>query len=688
MNLTNNIFTDAKEIKTFSKSEIIEIKKRLIGFKSKNAEESEITEYIEDQLQLSPTILDSYTKYLDDISNFLNMYIIHSEEDNNSKDYFYIKSGILAQLNSIINNLQDLNSNCSNVKRLLKNGNIFINNLLSDTIGLLRKSNDIASNIINSLKKPQNVYDDQLYLWNEINKIKNLNFKIDGIPKALENWDEFKELYVFIKSLNEVFIKKRKKDKQESLLTFHYDEIHQYFLSKNEQKINFFSELTYLLNQNKTIEEYQGDEFINILERKEIIQNLKNFIKPLLKDLNLEKSEDIIAEIKEFNLKDKQIGADLEDLKKQKIGIFLPKIVDYYILGLEKKFQEKIHDDTEPEEFEKIANFYYTKIDQFYSKIQEIEDWVLTLENYLKPYDSITESWRKIFSNVGSEIYRRKNEYLSFIKTVKDEDVRINIRNFIKGKISELNDIIRTYEDETSLIIKEEFPQLTQIREILKKYSEKIQTIKDDVYKTLETKKTQDIEIYQIIKLWEDNFNRKRDQLTFLISLLINKLFKSFKELLDKEGFLFATITEISEQTEKFEGLPLNFALSAFLAEKLTEDELRERIAEINSKINHLNNSLGLYQVELSKLEKLLSNRVKLSKGISSSEVQCTVCHKYINFAKDKVITCPFCGSTYHYLCVAFWLSKYNSCPMCQNHFLEPHSDLFEEQEDYELEEY
>ncbi|MHA2324993.1 MAG: hypothetical protein ACXACB_06320, partial [Promethearchaeota archaeon] len=200
--------------------------------------------------------------------------------------------------------------------------------------------------------------------------------------------------------------------------------------------------------------------------------------------------------------------------------------------------------------------------------------------------------------------------------------------------------------------------------------------------------KSHDIDIYQIIKLWEDNFNRKRQQLTFLISLLINKLFKSFKELLDKEGILFATITEITEQTDNFEELPLNFALSAFLAEKLTEDELRERISEINSKVNQLNNSLGLYQIELSKLEKILANRVKIRKGISDSDVQCTVCHKYINFAKDKVITCPFCGSTYHYLCVAFWLSKYNSCPMCQNHFLEPHSELFEGQEDQELEKY
>ncbi|MFX0043366.1 MAG: hypothetical protein ACFE8L_10675, partial [Candidatus Hodarchaeota archaeon] len=128
-----------------------------------------------------------------------------------------------------------------------------------------------------------------------------------------------------------------------------------------------------------------------------------------------------------------------------------------------------------------------------------------------------------------------------------------------------------------------------------------------------------------------------------------------------------------------------NFALSSFLAERLSEDELKERIVEINSKINQLNHSLGLYQVELSKLEKILSTRIKTRKGIAESDVQCTICHKFINFARDKVITCPFCASTYHYLCVAFWLSKYNSCPMCQNHFLEPYSELFDDSGNEEL---
>jgi len=632
-------------------------------------------------------MLDPYSIYLDEIRSFLESYIINPEIDLHSTSYFYLKSEILKELNKIIQELQNLNSNCSNINRLLKNGTYFLTDLIKSSKNLLLKSNDIASNLINSLKETQKLYENNLHLWIELNKIKNISFRLNKIPDFLEKWDEIKELFVFVKSLNEVFIKKRKKNGQESLLTFQFDEITQYFLSKEDNKSDFYADIIYLLHSNKLIEEYQGDEFINVLERKEIIQNIQDFIRPLLISLILDKFYQIIFEIQDV---DPEKGSELDPdkLKDEKISNFLPKIVDYYIMGLEKKFQEKINDDTETEEFEKIANFYYQKIDEFYSKIQDIEDWLLTLENFLNPYNSITESLRKIFTNLTAEISRRKNEYLTFIKTVKDEELRVNIRKYIKDKISELNDLIRTYEDETSLIIKEEFPQLKRIRDILNRYTSKIQSIKDEVYKTLDSQKSHDIDIYQIIKSWEENFNRKRQQLTFLISLMINKLFKSFKELLDKEGFLFATITEISEQTENFEQLPLNFALSAFLAEKLTEEELRERIAEISSKINHLNNSLGLYQVEQSKLEKILTNKVKINKGISDSNVPCTVCHKYINFAKDKVITCPFCGSTYHYLCVAFWLSKYNSCPMCQNHFLEPHSDLFDGHEDQELEEF
>ncbi|MFX1328572.1 MAG: hypothetical protein ACFE91_10620 [Promethearchaeota archaeon] len=677
MKFSSNEFYETKGIHGFTKDEILEIKDKLTKFKLQNVENSEIHSYLKSKLHISSGLLEKYSKYLKSLNLFTENYLIVQ----NNKDFYYLKYELLGELKNISNNLQNFSLNIRNVKRIAKNATQF-DESLSLIEALIEEIYTLSTKIESSIKEIKQIYDDKVYLWTELNRIKNLNFKLNNITPTLENWDDIQELLVFIKSLNEVFSGKRKKDRKEELLTFHFDEIYQYFLSKDESKIKYFSDIIYLLYLNKIFEVYQGEEFINILERKEIIQQLKKFIQPLLKQVIESKLNDILVELEDLEVKENDLDINLKALKDQKISTFLPKAVDYYIIGLEKRFQEKVHDVSEAEKFEEIANYYYQKIDNFASVINNIEDWVLRVENFLSPYENITAPLRKIFLNLSSEIFRRKNEYLTFIKTVKDEELRVEIRNYINNKISEVNELIRIYEDEASLIIKEEFPQLKRIKEILNNYSTKIQKIKDEVYKKIDSAKTEDVDIYQVIKLWEDSINRKKQQLTFLISLLLNKIFKSFKDLLDKEGILFATITEITEQTENFEGLPLNFALSSFLAEKLAEEELKERISEINSKINQLNNSLGLYQVELSKLEKILENKVKIREGISQSDVHCTVCHNFINFAKDKVITCPFCASTYHYLCVAFWLSKYNSCPMCQNHFLEPHSAIFESEDE------
>ena len=82
--------------------------------------------------------------------------------------------------------------------------------------------------------------------------------------------------------------------------------------------------------------------------------------------------QNILAEIEDFDLKEKDLKISLKSLEGQKIGTFLPKIVDYYIVGLEKRFQEKIHDVIEAEKFEEIANFYYQKIDDFSSIITSV----------------------------------------------------------------------------------------------------------------------------------------------------------------------------------------------------------------------------------------------------------------------------------------------------------------------------
>jgi len=562
----------------------------------------------------------------------------------------------------------------------------FLERNLAEVKELINKINKIISGLKVNIKKAKKQYNDDIYLWIETNKIKNLNFKLNELPNEFEKWDEFKELITFITSLVEAKAKKKIK-LHELILSFHFDELYQYFLTKQGTSINPYHDLIYLLYENNIFSDYEKDEeFVNILERKEITQKLKKKLRPIIITLINDKLKDNLDEILEldaqFDLEGKgQKGKlNLKSLMEQKFSVFLPKIIDLYFKGIDKRFQIIINDmkGNNAEDFITTVHSYYDRIDEFSSKIDMIDAWILKVDGILKPYQNITTTLKKIISSLSSEIYRRKNEYIAYIESIRDEGLRVDVRNFVDAKISEVNKMISTYEDQTSLLIREELPQLKKIREILSDYKAKIEQIKEEVYYKLDTYKENNIEMYQVIKHWEDNFNRKKQQLTFLLTVLLNKIFKSFKDLIDQESILFAEITEITKQTENFEGMPLNFALSAFLAERLTEDELRERITEMNAKINQLTSSLGLYQVELSKLEEILSNKVKLREGVSVSNVQCTVCHHNINFAKDKVITCPFCGSTYHYLCVAAWLSKYNSCPMCQNQFLDPNLGLFE----------
>jgi len=676
--LFNNSFYDIREIKGFTKEEIIQIKSKLSELKPDN---DALSEFLKNQFQND--VLENCDKYTKEIRSFVEQFLL-SESDE--RYFFNLKSKIQDELNLISKSLINISSNGRKVRRLLKD-NIFLNDLLARTKIILNETEVLSTTIEKHKKKIEKDYENLVYLWIESNKIKNRNFKLNKIPESLKKWEEIAEIETYIQSLVEAKTKKKIKLHKELPLSFHFDELYQYFLTKQHVDIKAFEDLIYLLYVVDIFDIYEiEEEFINVLERKEKIKNLKRKLRPIVISLIKDKLEEYVQEIvemdKEFDLfeKEQKEKLDLNKLMAQKFSIFLPKLVDLYFKGLDKKFQLFMSDldEGKTNEFIDLVYSYYDKIGIFASKFDEIDIWLINLDKLLKPYETITATLKKTISSLSSEIDRRKNEYLSYLESVRDESLRVEVRKYVNEKISEVNKMISEYEDQTSTLIREELPQLKKIRELLSEYKKKIELIKDEVYDKLAKYKENNIEMFQIIKQWENNFNRKKQQLTFLLTVLLNKIFKSFKDLIDQESILFAEITEITKQTENYEGLPLNFALSAFLAERLSEDELRDRIIELNAKISQLTSSLGLYQVELSKTEEILSNKVKIREGVSVSDVQCTVCHNYINFAKDKVITCPFCGSTYHYLCVAAWLSKYNSCPMCQNHFIEPYSGLFE----------
>jgi len=676
LRLFDNNFKGYREINGYSKDEILRVKNTITKLNSDKTKSQELDEFLKSEFKLE--VYNSFSDYLNDIAAFSENYLF----SHSKKDYFSLKQAITNELKLISSNVTNLSSNGRNVKRFIKN-NEYLDEFLNDNKELISSINIFLPILEGFTEKPELEYENDVSLWIEANKIKNLFFKFNHIPSNLNNWEEIQELVVYITSLVEAKLKKKIKSRKEIVLNFHFDELYQFFLSKVDENIEIYNDFIYMLYQNGIIEDYEGEAFVNVLERKESIQNLKDKMRPVLVALIKDKLKNHLQEIedldKRYDLNGHGLGKlKVELLMEQKFSEFLPKIVDLYFKGLDKKFQGLVSDVSDPEEFVKVINSNYNRVDKFALSIDEIDGWILNFDKILKPYTNITFNLKKTLANIISEILRRKEEYTNYLDNIKDESLRVDVRSFVDEKIAEVNKLINSYEDETSLIIKEELPQLREIKDLLSNYKAKIEQIKSEVYNKLDTYKNNNIDMYTVIKNWEDNFNRKQQQLTFLLTVLMNKIFKSFKDLIDTESIMFAEITEITKQSENFEGLPFNFALSSFLANKLSEDELRERISEINSKLNQITSSLGLYEVERAKLEEILTNKVKLRQGVSVSNVQCTVCHKNINFVQDKLITCVFCNSTYHYLCVAEWLSQHNSCPMCQNTFLDPNLGLFE----------
>ncbi|TFG30061.1 MAG: hypothetical protein EU532_01910 [Promethearchaeota archaeon] len=686
MRLINNSFNDIKSIKGFTKDELIEIKSTLT--KSK-LDPEELEEYL--HTKFSKEILDSYSDYFNQIKIFINSNLISISESKSKVNfnYFHLKSEILNEIKNISTNLLNLKLNGRNVKRFLKNS-AFLEDFLTNVQDLLDEYEELILQLKSVINNPEGIYDNYIYIWTETGKIKNLIYKVNQPPNNIENWEEVKEFYNYIEKISVDSSQKKKRKKKDYSITHHFNEIYNFYTSKYSEKIDFYSNLAALFYNCNILEDFEGeledlDDYVNIIDRKQIKNKIKTILKPIIKELVENKLIVILNEIidldKKFQLGEDNKAVNLKNLLAQDFNSFMPQIIDYYLTGLEKKYHAAITELKEYDEFKNVAKFYSEKIEILYSLVEEIEKYITDYKLLLKPYDSIVDKFKKIMSNLYSEIERRKNEYLFYLKTIRKERLRDNIRNFVYEKTSEVNNLMSHYQDEASLIVREEFPQLKKIRNVFNDYKKNIQKIKEEVYKKLDLYSEKDIDIYQIIKQWEDNFTLKKQQLNFLLSLFVNKLLKNFKDLIEEEEILFDGIKEITEKSGQIEDVPLNFAISKILVDKLSEDELDERISEIHLKIENLTKEIELYRSELSNLKKTLSEKVKRREGITDENVQCNICRKKFDFAKDKIIKCPFCGAVYHYLCVAFWLSKYNSCPSCQNTFLDPNAGMYSDQD-------
>jgi len=652
----------SRELKGFTKAEIEDIKKQLTDFEKRKSNESEIKDFISLKFELEN--FNRISEYLTNLEDFFSNYF----DVGNLNKLNYFLSEILSELIHIKQRIRTLFLDLRNIRIILKN-KMLIEKFFND----IKYSRDQCDNLIDFLqmnkKKLKPRFNNKIYRFIECSILKKTPFLIKKLPNNLEIWDPIKELYDITKEHTQNSI--INENRQNNNIFYLHD-----IISDSQKSRELESELIYdyfylfytigVFYINKVEIFKDSTQKINIKEK------LRSFLIDLLKDFIISlisQSDEIYHEIK--IIKKKEITATLEKLRQKDINNFISKIIFEIYEKFETYYQERLE---EPD----CINKFNLKNRQLIKLLDDIVDWILEFENDLKPYDEITSNIKKTINNVSSEILRRQEEFENYAQSIYEEKVKAEAKSLIDKKMDKLNNLLDYYQQETSRTLNQEFPELENIKNMLRNYKLETIEIQKEITKLFEDIKQKGVSPYSLVKEWEKNFTQKTNQMKFALYLLISKLFISFKEIIGEEEILFNTIKNIGLLDHE---IPLNYRFTALFPEKMSDDELKERIQSITSQIKKSNREISLYQKEISKLEEILSSRVKLREGISVSDVQCTVCHKYIDFARNNIIVCPFCGSVFHYLCVAFWLSEYNSCPMCNNQFLDPNLGLFEDQE-------
>lgn len=650
------------DVKAFTKVEIEEIKRQIINFEKKRSNKSEFTNFISSKFNLED--FSSISEYLINLEDFFSNYF----DVGNLNKLYYFLSEILEELMRIKRRIRIIFLDMRNIRVIIKNKKLF-----EKLFNKIKHSRDQCENLIDFIQankeKFQSKFENEIYIFVESSILKKIPSISKKLPLDLEIWEPIKELYEITKEHGEIPI--INEDRENNSIFYIHDIISDFKESSNFKSVLIYDYL-YLCYSIGFFSINKIEKFKDSTEKAEIKKKLRSFFIELLKDFitNLLLQRNEIYDDKKIITK-REINSILEELNQSDINNFISKTILKIFEKIETYYQDKIEEQD-------CTTHLNLKKRQLVKLLDDIVDWILEFENYLKPYDEITLNIRKTINNINSEIVRKVEGFETSAQSIYEEKVKAEVKTLIDNKIAKLNHMLSFYQQETSKTINQEFPELENIKNMLRKYTLETTKIQKDITKIFEDIRKKGVSPYSLIKNWEKNFTEKTNQMKFALYLSISKLFISFKEIIGKEEILFSTIKNIGLLDHE---IPLNYRFTTLFPEKLSDDELKERIQSINSQIKKSNREKRLYQEEISKLEEVLSSRIKLREGISTSDVQCTVCHKYINIARENIIVCPFCGSVFHYLCVAYWISKFNACPMCSNHFLDPNLGLFEDQE-------
>ncbi|MCK4500054.1 hypothetical protein KAU11_06115, partial [Candidatus Babeliales bacterium] len=282
-------------------------------------------------------------------------------------------------------------------------------------------------------------------------------------------------------------------------------------------------------------------------------------------------------------------------------------------------------------------------------------------KEFVAPWTQIIRKFENAIKQIRGGLSRQLDDFEQYVRSIRENRQKMELDEILKLKKKELDSLLLECQKNVAPFFEEKKPEVQSILDIMKSHREKVDVVKKSVDKIFKEYTRKEVNLNPYIKAWEGKNTDLNNQSQFFIKALVSLMIKRYEKILNSE-----TEETFSSDTPSTRLLDPN---------RLTKQELRERIQKLEGHINSSTQLISDYKKEKSQLVIILEEKLNVD-GLKSKK--CIICHKIVNIAEDHFIRCEFCEALSHYTCNAMWLSHYNSCPVCSHKYTLPNNEIYD----------
>ena len=354
--------------------------------------------------------------------------------------------------------------------------------------------------------------------------------------------------------------------------------------------------------------------------------------------------------------------------KGKEIGIHYPAeemanpLKDFppFIRNILNKMQETLTSEN-PSQLSDVQKKMQHLGKDLFSLLKEMEQYINLFQEFVKPWTQIIRKFENAIKQIRGGLSRQLDDFDQYVRSVRENLQKMELDEILTLKNKELDALLLECQENVAPYFEDKTPEVQSILSAMKAHRLKVEEVKNSVEKIFKEYARKEVNLNPYVKAWEEKNTDSTNQSQFFIKSLVSLMVKRYEEILHRE----------SEDTFSLE-MPSTQLLDP---NRLTKQELRERIKKLEGHIHSSTQQISDYKTEKSKLVTILEEKLN---DIGLKNKSCIICHRIVNVAEDHYIRCEFCEALSHYTCNVWWLEKYNSCPVCQKSYNLPNNEIYD----------